>query len=131
MSGWFTFPDAEEVAAVHVAGQGGVVGRVRVEPEQFPGWHEELPYVHHHNLGGQEDGPFRAVKVQFDVYAETLSDARDIADLIHGALTGPPFHNDFGVVDSVDVVLSPSRQDYVTGEIAMYSATYRVHVRAQ
>jgi hypothetical protein len=87
-----------------------------------------LPFVRVAKLGGTDDGITDAPLVDFDVFAATRSQARQIAEEIRDRLR-PRIRAGSAIVDSVRTSVSPRSLPWDNSNIQMNGATYAIGLR--
>src|SRR5690625_4870737 len=84
---------------------------------------------HIYSVGGSETGPLRFDRIVVNTYASGRDAARDEAERVREALTAAPHFTEEGVLDSVDVEVTPHDILFQHDTISQYQGIYRVYTR--
>lgn len=84
---------------------------------------------HIYSAGGSESGPLRFDRIVINTYAPGRDAAREESERVRALLTAAPHHTTEGLIDSVDVEVTPHDILFQHDEVSQYQAIYRVHTR--
>lgn len=119
----YVFPDVE-VALLEVLDDLGA-GYLHLSY----GFEADLPAFHVYTVGGSEAGPLREDRVEVAVYADGRDAARDASEAARQRLVGRPHLTSVGLLDMLDVEISPHGVPYASDVVNQYVTTYRVATR--
>jgi len=84
---------------------------------------------HVYSAGGAETGPLRFDRIVVNTYAPGRDAAREESERVRELLTAAPHDTAEGLIDSVDVEVTPHDILFQHDTQNQYQAIYRVHTR--
>ena len=120
----FVFPDAAKCVKSALE-SANFDATLQLNPDDLDG--REI--VHIKDIGGTEQVVFRTDRLTVDVYAAGRTAAKDLAEAVRAALVDRPLDTPHGVVDSVQVEVVPTREEFPSPVLAKFSAIYRAETR--
>lgn len=117
----YRFPDVER-AVVEILGEGAALWLDK-------DFHDRLPVSHVQSVGGREQGVLRMDRIAVITYDHSRDLAKASAEAVNALLVDGPHDTTEGLLDRVEVEVSPHLLPYVSETVTRYTATYRIDTR--